>query len=215
MSVNPYESPQMASPLGAQPRPLELPLTIEYEPVLDDHVEFNICYQRQIYPLWIFRLLLPAILMLAVASILLFSVIHLFSNPQGPQDEEIRQVISSVAMFVVAIPLAIWLAFWKPRRFLLVPLIRYLVLRGDPATLFGPHLLTLAEDGLAERGPKSEHRFAWSAVQKVVVSPDHIFVFLSTLQGIIIPRRALPDPQAAESLVALVERWANVKAIRE
>ena len=118
-------------------------------------------------------------------------------------------------MFVVAIPFAIWLAFVKPRRFLMVPLIRYVVLRGDPATLFGRHALTLTEDGLAERGPKSEHRFAWSAVQKVVVSPDHIFVFLSTLQGIIIPRRALPEPQAAESLIALVERLAHLKAIRE
>ena len=129
MSVNPYESPQMASPLGAQPQRLELPLTIEYELALDGHVEFNLCYQRQHSSLWILRLLLPAILMLAVASILLFSVLHLFSNPQGPQDEDIGHVISSVAMFVVAIPFAIWLAFVKPRRFLMVPLIRYLVLR--------------------------------------------------------------------------------------
>jgi hypothetical protein len=41
--------------------------------------------------------------------------------------------------------------------------------------------------------PVGEGRFAWSAVTRVLLTPDHLLIFLSGPQGFAIPRKQLPD----------------------
>jgi hypothetical protein len=65
-----------------------------------------------------------------------------------------------------------------------------------------------------EQGPRSEHRFAISSVQKIIVTPRSIFLLLSTLQGIGIPRRALASEQDAQALAVLLERLTGAKIVR-
>jgi hypothetical protein len=54
-----------------------------------------------------------------------------------------------------------------------------------------------------------------SAVQKVVLARQHLFVYISTMQAIVVPRRAFADPREAEALATLLEQLACLKAERK
>jgi hypothetical protein len=212
MSVNPYESSRVPTPSAVQP--LELPVRIEHEATLDDYVEFYVWYQNNLVVSRVMRLLVPGLGILMVLAMLVVAVVKLVSSPQGPDDEQVAGVIAAAGAVVVIVPLCIGLAWWQPTKFLLAPYYRHFVSRGDPAVLLGPRVLTITAEHLIEQGPKSEQRFALSSVQKIVVTPRHIFLFLSTLQGIGIPLRSLADTHNPAALVVLLERLTSAKVVR-
>jgi hypothetical protein len=212
VSVNPYESSRVPTPLAVQP--LSLPVRIEHDATLEDYVEFNLCYHRSIAAFQVLRLLVPALGILAILVMLLVAVVQLVASPQGPDSDNVAAVISATVVAVVMVPLLIALIWFDLTRFIAAPFYRWFVSRGDTNALFGPHVLTITAEHLIEQGPKSDHRFAVSSVQKIVLAPRHIFLFLSTLQGIVIPRRALASEQDAIELVALLERLTGAKVVR-
>lgn len=212
MSVNPYESSRVPAPQAVQP--LELPVRIQHEATLEDYVEFNLCYTRSIGAFRVLRLAAPVVGGLAILVALLLAIAKLVTNPQGPDTDSLAGVVAAVVVGVVMTPLLIALAWFDPTSFVAAPLYRWLISRGDTTPLFGPHVLTITAEHLMEQGPKAEHRFAISSVQKIVLAPRHIFLFVSTLQGIVIPRRALASEQDAEALAALLERLTGAKVVR-
>jgi hypothetical protein len=212
MSVNPYESSRVPAPQAVQP--LELPVRIEHEATLEDYVEFNLCYQRSIGISQVLRLMVPVLGMIAVLGMLLVAVVQLIVSPQGADFDNVTAVFSATVVAVVMVPLLIALIWFDPTKWIVAPFYRWFVSRGDTTALFGPHVLTITAEHLIEQGPKADHRFAVSSVQRIVLSPRHIFLFLSTLQGIVIPRCALASEQDAQALVALLERLTGAKVVR-
>jgi hypothetical protein len=212
MSVNPYESSRVPAPQAVQP--LELPVRIEHEATLEDHVEFNLCYQRSIGVSQVLRLAVPVVGMIAVLGMLLMAVVQLVTSPQGADFDNVAALFSATVVAIVMVPLLIALIWFDPMKWIATPVYRWLISRGDTTPLFGPHVLTITAEHLIEQGPKADHRFAISSLQKIVLAPRHIFLFVSTLQGIIIPRRALTSEQEADALVELLERLTRAKVVR-
>jgi hypothetical protein len=55
----------------------------------------------------------------------------------------------------------------------------------------GTHYLSAGEHGLVARGPDGEATIKWSAVDRVVTTPNHAFIYLSAVSAIVVPRRSV------------------------
>jgi len=78
---------------------------------------------------------------------------------------------------------------------------------GDPANLhcLGQKTVTLSPEQMHVQAAGEESTIAWSNVVKVERTDDHIFVYLSTIEAIVIPRASLED-------ASFDEVWTKVNA---
>ncbi len=58
---------------------------------------------------------------------------------------------------------------------------------GSHSKNFGPCELTLSESGLHDRSPSGESTFYWSAVDRVTLTDQYLFIFLNGPMGYPIP----------------------------
>ncbi|MGN6455515.1 MAG: YcxB family protein [Achromobacter mucicolens] len=64
------------------------------------------------------------------------------------------------------------------------------MLAKQPDTLYlGRHELDFGPDGVTDTTATASGHMAWSDVRRVVETPEHLYVILGTLQGVIIPKR--------------------------
>lgn len=64
------------------------------------------------------------------------------------------------------------------------------MLKRQPDDLFlGRHQLDFGPDGITDTTATASGRMEWSDVRRVEETPEHLYVILSTLQGVIIPKR--------------------------
>jgi hypothetical protein len=64
------------------------------------------------------------------------------------------------------------------------------MLAKQPDTLYlGRHELDFGPDGVTDTTATASGHMAWSDVRRVEETPEHLYVILGTLQGVIIPKR--------------------------
>lgn len=64
------------------------------------------------------------------------------------------------------------------------------MLKRQPDELFlGRHQLDFGPDGITDSTANASGRMDWSDVRRVEETPEHLYVILGTLQGVIIPKR--------------------------
>ncbi|KGE01447.1 membrane protein [Achromobacter sp. RTa] len=64
------------------------------------------------------------------------------------------------------------------------------MLKRQPDELFlGRHQLDFGPDGITDTTATASGRMDWSDVRRVEETPEHLYVILGTLQGVIIPKR--------------------------
>ncbi|CAB3868379.1 YcxB family protein [Achromobacter anxifer] len=64
------------------------------------------------------------------------------------------------------------------------------MLKRQPDELFlGRHQLDFGPDGITDSTASASGRMDWSDVRRVEETPEHLYVILGTLQGVIIPKR--------------------------
>lgn len=74
------------------------------------------------------------------------------------------------------------------------------MLAKQPDTLYlGRHELDFGPDGVTDTTATASGHMAWSDVRRVEETPEHLYVILGTLQGVIIPKRG----QGAATLQAV------------
>jgi len=62
--------------------------------------------------------------------------------------------------------------------------------------------------------PKSEARHNISMVQRIIITKDHAFVYVSPIQAFIIPRRAFVPPETFDAFIRTLEDYSGVRAER-
>jgi hypothetical protein len=60
--------------------------------------------------------------------------------------------------------------------------------------------------------PEVQGRFLWRAIKRIIVTPEHAFLTISRREALIIPRRAVPDDEDFETLLAFAR--ARIAAAR-
>lgn len=87
--------------------------------------------------------------------------------------------------------------------FVLPPLVRMntrRMLKKQPDDLFlGRHQLDFGPDGILDTTAGASGQMQWSDIRRVEETPQHLYVILGTLQGVIIPKRG----QDAATLAAV------------
>jgi hypothetical protein len=63
---------------------------------------------------------------------------------------------------------------------------------------FGTCTLSLSEARIASSSPIGEGHYLWSAVSRVSLTPDYLFIFLAGPQGFTIPRAQVPEATIQE-----------------
>ncbi|MBX2803900.1 MAG: YcxB family protein [Myxococcales bacterium] len=79
---------------------------------------------------------------------------------------------------------------------------------SQDGTLTRPHMrVTADQEGLELTRDAWRSHVSWSAVERVVSRPRHVFVHISDVQAIPIPRRVLGDRAAQAGFVAQLRAW--------
>jgi hypothetical protein len=227
MEPNPYQAPHFRQePIPLQP-PLEIdptrPICVEFNLTLDDYVSFNIAHNRRGSLIKWMRLVLVGIAWIAVPIAV---GVYLYRNSAGHLAEELPReevlgLIGYAVFHTVLFPLLIWLCWswitrdvkWNPTR-PLVALVIKRMLSGDTSSMFGRLRLTCSAERIHQQGAKSEGSHDISAVQKLVLTPEYLFIYVSPMQAYIIPFRAFAHPDDFERFVLTLEEWTKQKRVK-
>jgi hypothetical protein len=68
--------------------------------------------------------------------------------------------------------------------------------RVGEGSMFGPAVLFLGDQTLTEVTPAARREFRWDRMWRVWDTPDHIFIMVNPLAGLIVPRHSI-DPAGA------------------
>jgi hypothetical protein len=219
MTINPYEPSRTPQPLAAAPIvPPEGPIDIEFDLTMDDFVEFNLDHSHRSMER-VNKGILGCVGIVGAIAVPIGVLIYLLRTPNIDIETQGSLIAFAVLSFVVVLAVFGWMVLRKDPLFLRGdflnrPLIRYLLTRGDTSTLIGRHWLRLDQTEILERAPKSESRIHLTAVQKIVVTPKHLYLYIAPMLAVLIPLRAFADEFAIESFVAAAEKRTGVQAIR-
>lgn len=92
-----------------------------------------------------------------------------------------------IAFSFVAVAWIIWWpSYWKRHyRKQVIGLYR----EGRNTSLFGDHELELGSEGPVAKSPSGEEsKYRWSSIERVEQTPEYLFLYVSALQAIIVPR---------------------------
>lgn len=80
---------------------------------------------------------------------------------------------------------------------------------GLPCGAGEPLELVVSDSGLEERAPTGLRTvMPWGSIAHISEGPDHVFVFLSRLYAVIVPKRAFSSPaEASQAANWMRERW--------
>jgi hypothetical protein len=185
-----------------EPRPSSL-FRINYRLQRRDHVARVVALSRR-----------PRALAVAIAiyyGLLLLSLL-LRAGSVDAFATEVLHLLTVPAIFDI-------LPYLLPGLLLLVPASAYAALFGSLAYrrsgLAGADtVLDVTADGVAAAVADRASRVAWSAVTRLIETPDHLFLQLSRREALIIPRRALGDPADYQNLVGFIRARTGLSTRR-
>ena len=162
-------------------------MTAEYELSKDDWGAFNFYHhfhsptaRRQYLRAWFS----PAILLLLVClGVSLFASLN--SSTPGSTFLALLPLFSGVPFYLLWFP-------WAYRR-KLKKIAAGMIGEGRNRTLLGKQRVTISPEGVTKSSDFDRTTTAWSGVERVIKDNNYVFVYISALTAIIVPRRALAD----------------------
>jgi hypothetical protein len=179
--INPYASPAMGPPpLVASVAVEDAVWTIDYELTIDDHIAWNMFFQRT-SPVARRQALLAWML---VGIVLFLSVLILPSlSLNWPE--------SIMVSGVAAIPsLILWSFVPLLRRGQVKRIIRRMYVEGHNYNLIGPRRLTISREFLAVASPWSHSLTRWAGIAEIRREPEAVYFCIASSTAVIAPRRA-------------------------
>lgn len=136
---------------------------------------------------------------LSLFAILVGALIGLFSLMDG--SSVVEQVQSFPWKFYSGLIASLLLFV-----FLVAPAISYL--RARRRGLLGPHQISVLDDGIKVESPQGESLLYWSAITRLVATSKRLFLFVSPVNALIVPRRAFANQDDFDdSIVQARHRW--------
>ncbi|MFH1418413.1 MAG: YcxB family protein [Planctomycetota bacterium] len=115
--------------------------------------------------------------------------------------DEPGQMALEIWPFWLGLPIFwVLLLFWSPGREVRRAVDKMLN-EGRNICLLGPHIVTLTSEAFAESSEFSQSQTRWQAVDRIVVTDEHAFLYLSSMSAIIIPKRDFSAEGAFQAFV--------------
>jgi len=129
-----------------------------------------------------------------IATFVLISAVAVLLSTTGTSESIGARVISFVLSF------GIMFIFMKVLNWIFVRIAEWRTLTPERQKgLLCDHTITLGEDAIVESTSVDEHKKNWSGVDRVVADSNYIYIFLTPQMAHIIPKRAFPSEESAES----------------
>jgi hypothetical protein len=206
MTTNPYESPQTTSTLSAvEPKPVWDEIEIEYELTIEDYIEFNVHHlqnapaQRRAYLRA--SVILVTFILLADLGMLLFR-------------SQIRPLREFDFLFHGAIGVALLIGVGirlildrkgRRRTWIHTRMVRNALKGGDYSNIIGRRRCRVTKDFLENFAAQWESKWRLQCIQRIEVTPNYGFVYVTPNQAIIWPVRAFLSPDHFATFVANLE----------
>ena len=189
---NPYATPAAEAPVVAQLIHDEQGLAVEYENTLSDSIAFSLFHHTQ--SRYGRRQVLTArlVLLLAILIVAIITVRDASSLRHG-------QVL--IAIFA-GVALATWVLYPAVLRFRLTRALRHMYADGRHRPFDGPRRLTLSPEYLIYATPQLQTVVRWSAVERAVTSDTYLFIYLTSVSAVTVPRKAFESIEAFDSFAS-------------
>lgn len=162
-------------------------MTAEFELRKDDWSAFNFYHhfhsptaRRQYLRAWFSPTILLLLGFLGVSLL-----VSLNSPTPGSTFLALLPLFSGVPVYLLWFP-------WAYRR-KVKKIVVGMIGEGRNRTLLGKQRVTLSPEGITKSSDFDRTTVAWSGVERVIKDQDYLFVYISALTAIIVPRRAFAD----------------------
>ena len=180
-------------------------MKVSYELTADDLVAFaqfhhahspTACKQRTgcLLIAFVAMLFLPALILLTSEKPLLQTACDIWPLFLGP-----------LLFLIFAIPYIKWRTANLSKRMLN---------EGHNAGFYGDCSISLDDEGICETKTSGDTIRKWSAVERIVISPDHLFVYTSGVEAFVVPRRAFAAESDFNTFVQHVAEQSHVELQR-
>jgi YcxB-like protein len=110
---------------------------------------------------------------------------------------------ANFGFLLIAFPIVAAAQWFLERRLMRKAILRLMNDEKPGRGQLGRHRLALTDTGVVESTAVNESRTSWAGVDRVEQNADYIFIYISPAAAHVIPKRAFPDPQAAEAFYQL------------
>jgi hypothetical protein len=156
---------------------------------IEHHYNHSPTYRR-------FRALACAMPVLAPLFVILYRWV------QGA--EVIRAVIILAIVSLVWLPICPWLLHR-----INMALARRSIREGSNKKVFGQCTLLITPEHLAVIGPGGESKIGWRGVQRIESTDEHIFIYMTSISAIVIPRTSLVGSPFEQVKTALLDHLSK------
>lgn len=73
----------------------------------------------------------------------------------------------------------------------------------------GERNIEIDESGLSEYSPKIRSRYEWSAMYQLNQDGEYLYLFINSLQAVIVPKRYFANPEEEAAFTRLVEQYSG------
>jgi hypothetical protein len=182
MNPNPYQPSQIDSALPAQPPVLAAlvgedgGMSIEFEIEREDLVEFTLFHHQHSSVSRTQRR--RKMLVLAFALVLLLGFLVRYALPMPD------------FWFIVLLIAGLLVSYPRIQEWQLRTMVERMYGEGRNLLLYGPRRVALTPQFLNNASPHSQSVTRWLGVEKLVVAERALYIYISSVSSIVIPRRA-------------------------
>jgi hypothetical protein len=173
-------------------------MDIQYQPTLADLLAFNRYHMNHSPSLrryhWYVRIG-TSILCVVVCLITFYALTRSFQIPV---------VFYAIAFglgifFFFALPSMIWSSTKKR--------IERMFREGQNKGMSNTTKLAISEDGMEANNSLSASKMLWSAIEKITVTDEYIFLYVSAMNAMVIPQRAFATEAQRQEFIQLVQHY--------
>jgi hypothetical protein len=189
-------------------------MEVEYDQTLEDHIAFN-AYHQASQPWWRrnVRVLMLGILMLILTGFLLVEILSLADQQRPANRRGLTDLPASdqaFLLFVLACPLTFWAVLAWGKRYLVRWQITRLVRHPqNEKLLLGWRSCSIGPEGVTFRQEGGSGNFSWATVPRICQTEEYAFIYTTTYQAIIVPRRAFASAEEFQEFVATARAYRD------
>ena len=166
-------------------------MELEYEFTLDDQLA-SLKYQAQRSPAGR-RTPTAVFIVWATLAALAFPVYYAAKGPGAPGRATLREFLTCTAIVLGVLVLqALVLAVIRSRQ------IRQTLSEGENKALYCTHTLAIRPDCLTDETSLRKYRWAWEAIEAIEEDENYVFIYITAVSALPIPKRAFQDQLHAQ-----------------
>ena len=168
-------------------------ITIEFERTIEDIIEFNLFHMKN-SPSIRRQALITQVAAAALAVMVSLSTGYLLG---------IDKKAGTGFLYVLTLVLSIAAFFVVPflSRAEVINGFRKATKEGDNKAILGNQTISLTPDNIFVKTPAGESKYTWAVIDKIVQNDKYIFLYISSINAIVIPRKAFSTDSSLQEFV--------------